>query len=57
MPTPVKAAAMELGLPVSDRVDDVLSADAELGVVVAFGRLIKPHMLDLLPMVNLHFSL
>lgn len=57
VPTPVKAAALELGLPVSDRVDDVLSADAELGVVVAFGRLIKPHVLDLLPMVNLHFSL
>jgi len=56
-PTPVKAAALELGLAVSDRVDDVLSAGAELGVVVAFGRLIKPHVLDVVPMVNLHFSL
>jgi methionyl-tRNA formyltransferase len=26
-------------------------------VVVAFGKLIKPHVLDVLPMVNLHFSL
>jgi methionyl-tRNA formyltransferase len=26
-------------------------------VVVAFGRLIKPHVLDALPMVNVHFSL
>jgi methionyl-tRNA formyltransferase len=55
--SPAKAAAMELGLAVSDRVDDVLSTDAELGVVVAFGRLIKPHVLDAIPMVNVHFSL
>ena len=54
---PVKQAALELGLPVSDRVDDVLETGAELGVVVAFGRLIKPHVLAVLPMVNLHFSL
>ncbi|HEX7169031.1 MAG TPA: methionyl-tRNA formyltransferase [Acidimicrobiales bacterium] len=57
MPTPVKAAAERLALPVTDRVDDVLDADVELGVVVAFGRLIKPHVLDRVPMVNLHFSL
>jgi methionyl-tRNA formyltransferase len=56
-PSPVKAAAIELGLPVTDQVDDALSVGADLGVVVAFGRLIKPHVLDQLPMVNLHFSL
>ncbi len=60
-PSPVKAAALELGLPVSHSVDDVLSAvrddGAELGVVVAFGRIIPPHVLDEIPMVNLHFSL
>ncbi len=55
-PSPVKAAAIELGLPVSDQVDDVLAAGADLGVVVAFGRLIKPHVIDVVPMVNLHFS-
>src|SRR5205823_539918 len=33
--SPVKAAALELGLPVTDRVDDVLGVGAELGVVVA----------------------
>jgi methionyl-tRNA formyltransferase len=38
-------------------VDDALRVDAELGVVVAFGRLIKPHVLEALPMVNVHFSL
>jgi methionyl-tRNA formyltransferase len=57
MASPVKAAAQELGLPVTDRVDDAIDVDAELGVVVAFGRLIKPHVLDVLPMVNIHFSL
>ena len=57
MPSPVKAAAQELGLRVTDKVDDVIDAGAELGVVVAFGRLIKPHVLDALPMVNVHFSL
>ena len=56
-PSPVKAAAIELGLPVSHNVDDVLTVGADLGVVVAFGQLIKPHILEALPMVNLHFSL
>jgi methionyl-tRNA formyltransferase len=56
-PSPVKEAALALGLPVTDRVDDLLTAGAELGVVVAYGRLIKPHVLAVLPMVNLHFSL
>lgn len=55
--SPVKAAAMELGLPVAHDVDDVLDVDAELGVVVAYGRIIRPPVLAALPMVNLHFSL
>ena len=57
MPSPVKAAAIEMGLAVSHAVDDVLAVDADLGVVVAFGQLIKPHVLAAAPMVNLHFSL
>lgn len=56
-PSPVKAAALELGLPVTERIDDAIHAGAGLGVVVAFGRIIKPHVLERLPMVNLHFSL
>lgn len=56
-PSPVKAAGLELGLPVSHSVDDVLGRDIELGVVVAFGQLIKPHVLTEVPMVNMHFSL
>ena len=56
-PTPVKARALELGLTVTDQVDDILGVDADLAVVVAFGELIKPHLLSELAMVNLHFSL
>lgn len=58
-PSPVKAAAVELGLDVSHDPDDVLElADSvDLGVVVAFGRIITPHQLDALPMINLHYSL
>ncbi|RLE26304.1 MAG: methionyl-tRNA formyltransferase [Actinobacteria bacterium] len=60
-PSPVKAAALDLGLNVSHVADDVLSAvatgGAELGVVVAFGQIIKPHVLEVIPMVNLHFWL
>jgi methionyl-tRNA formyltransferase len=56
-PSPVKAAAIELGLPVTDHIDDLLRVDADLGVVVAYGRLIKPHILDHLRMINVHFSL
>jgi methionyl-tRNA formyltransferase len=59
VPSPVKAAALAHGIDVTDRVDDVLTVDGgvELGVVVAFGKLIKAHVLDAVPMVNLHFSL
>lgn len=56
-PSPVKAAALGLGIPVLHRVDEVRTLDVELGVVVAFGRLIGPEVLAAVPMVNLHFSL
>lgn len=55
-PSPVKAAAIELGLTVTTDVDAAAGAGAELGVVVAFGRIIKPPVLAALTMVNLHFS-
>ena len=48
-PSPVKAAALELGLPVTDDLDDVLDAGVELGVVVAFGRIIPPRVLEAVP--------
>jgi methionyl-tRNA formyltransferase len=56
-PSPVKEAATELGLPVSHDMDDLTGVGAELGVVVAFGRIIPPRLLAELAMVNLHFSL
>ncbi|HEX5616456.1 MAG TPA: methionyl-tRNA formyltransferase [Acidimicrobiia bacterium] len=64
-PSPVKAAATELGLRVvtparaRDVVDEVAATGAELGVVVAFGQLLPQSLLDALPhgFVNVHFSL
>ena len=57
LPSPVKSAAVEHDIPVHHRVDDLLALDIELGVVVAFGQIIKPHVLADIPMINLHFSL
>jgi len=60
-PSPVKAAAIELGLKVTDNLDSAAKLAAEstidLGVVVAYGRLIPTEMLVQLAMVNIHFSL
>ncbi len=56
-PSPVKAAATELGIAVTHDMDDVAAAAVELAVVVAYGRIIPSRLLDLVPMVNLHFSL
>jgi methionyl-tRNA formyltransferase len=56
-PSPVKEAALELGIPVSESVEDVPGSGASLGVVVAFGKLVKPAVLSRVPMLNLHFSL
>ena len=55
--SPVKAAATGLGIAVTDSLTDVPGAGAELGVVVAYGRIIPAELLDRVPMVNLHFSL
>jgi methionyl-tRNA formyltransferase len=57
VPSPVKAAALELGLPVSSRVLDVVDVGVDRAVVVAFGRIIKPDVLAAVPMLNVHFSL
>jgi methionyl-tRNA formyltransferase len=55
--SPVKAAALELGLTVTDDLASATGVGGELGVVVAYGRIIPTSVLDALPMVNLHFSL
>jgi len=64
-PSPVRTAAEGLGLRVltprraREVVDDVAASGARLGVVVAFGQLLPPALLDALPLgfVNVHFSL
>jgi methionyl-tRNA formyltransferase len=57
VPSPVKSAATHLGLTVTDSLGDVAEAGAELGVVVAYGRIIPVEVLHAVPMVNIHFSL
>jgi len=56
-PSPVKAAASELGIAVTHDMDDLADAGVDLAVVVAYGRIIPVRLLELVPMVNLHFSL
>lgn len=56
-PSAVKAAALGLGLPVTHELAEAANADVELGVVVAYGRIIPSSLLEQVPMLNLHFSL
>ncbi len=64
-PSPVREAAETLGVPVrtpeksSEVVDEVAATGADIGVVVAFGQLLPPALLDAVPhgFVNVHFSL
>ncbi|TMK63812.1 MAG: methionyl-tRNA formyltransferase [Actinobacteria bacterium] len=63
--SPVKTAALELGLEVRtperarELTEEVASLGAELGVVVAFGQLLRPALLDAIlgGFVNVHYSL
>ncbi len=56
-PSPVKERALELGIAVTSDPEAATEVEAELGVVVAYGRLLSPRLVAALPMVNLHFSL
>jgi methionyl-tRNA formyltransferase len=64
-PSPVKQAALELGLPVrtperaKEVTDEVAALGADLGVVVAFGQILRPELLAATRhgFVNVHFSL
>ncbi len=56
-PSPVKACAQQLGLPIGHRLSELDDFDVERGVVVAYGRLIAPEVLARVPMLNVHFSL
>lgn len=59
--SPVKVRAQELGLSVSHSADDLIalarSGDLDLAVVVAFGEILRPHLLAEVNFINLHFSL
>lgn len=57
--SPVKRAALEMGLPVAHDLIDVAVLDTRglLGVVVAYGKLIPVSLLARVPMINMHFSL
>lgn len=65
MPSPVKAAALELGVPVIDlkpRSDEFLEAlrelRADIAAVIAYGNILPSPVLDAVPLgwYNLHFS-
>jgi methionyl-tRNA formyltransferase len=53
----VKERALELGIAVTSDPEAATEVGAELGVVVAYGRILSPRLVAALPMVNLHFSL
>ena len=55
--TPVAKVARELGIPVWHDLSQVSTCGAELGVVVAYGKIIKSALLEQVPMINVHFSL
>lgn len=65
LPCPVKARALELGLPVrspeklKDIYEEVKNIPFDLGVAVAFGKIFRPDFLALptLGILNVHFSL
>ena len=56
-PSPVAAAAAALGMTVSSDLTEALHAEADLGVVVAYGERIPDEVLERRRTVNLHFSL
>lgn len=65
-PSPVKQAALELHLPVTHDVADAIAlvtsrdasvAGSSVGVVVAYGHIISAEVLQVLPMINIHYSL
>ena len=54
---PVKQAALAHDIAVIHDLSELMDYAPDLGVVVAFGQLIKPDLLAQLPFCNLHFSL
>ncbi len=56
-PSPVKEAALDLGIAVVHDPYDVVDSWVDVGVVVAYGRLLRRDLLEAVPMLNVHFSL
>ncbi len=56
-PSPVKAAALDLGLKVSHDPYDLVGLDIDIGVIVAYGRLLRRDLLENVALLNVHFSL
>ncbi|GIU83597.1 MAG: methionyl-tRNA formyltransferase [Acidimicrobiales bacterium] len=57
VPTPVGEFAREAGLKVVHSVREAVDEGCDLGVVVAYGEILKPDVLKRIPFVNLHYSL
>lgn len=55
--SPVKAKALELGIPFTHDLSDLEKIQADLGIVIAFGKILPKECLEKVPMLNLHFSL
>lgn len=55
--SPVKLSAEQHGIAVTSEPGAALDVGADAGIVVAFGRLIRPPLLDGLALLNVHFSL
>lgn len=58
-PSPVKQVSLDHSIPVAENPDAVLDlspSTGRLGIVVAYGQIIRDHILAVLPMVNVHFS-
>lgn len=56
-PTPVKALAERYAIPVEYTPRGCLDYGADLGIVVAYGKIIPTDVLSALDMINVHFSL
>lgn len=64
LPTPVKEVAMKYGLPLfqpsnlnREGMEIIKEYNSEIGIVVAYGRLIKAPFLEAIPFYNVHTSL
>lgn len=55
--SPVKAAALALGLEVADDLCALDGLDLDYGIVVAYGALVPAAVLERVAMLNVHFSL